>query len=441
MIVTKKHLPRRTVLRGLGAALALPLLDSMVPALTAQRLTVASPITRLSVVYVPNGIVMRDWTPEAEGSRFELTPILQPLSPFRDQLTVLTGLDNGPPSYAVHAVASTEFLTTRPPALSTGSVVEAGISMDQLVAQTHARQTQLASLELSLDSSYAGTCDIGASCVYTDTVAWRNATTPLPTEHNPRGVFDRLFGEIDNTDPAVRARMFTQRRSILDSLGATMADLQRGLGPRDRDKIGQYFDAVRDVERRIQIAETQQATELPAVERPTGMPEMFPEHARLMFDLQVLAYQADLTRIITFMIGRELSGRTYPEIGVRDAHHPISHHRNDPKKLAMLTKVSTHHMSQFAYYLERLRATPDGDGSLLDHLTILYGCGMSDGNEHAQENLPLLLVGGGSGRLRGGRHLRVGPETPIANLHATLLPMLGVHQDGFGSSTGTLSGV
>ena len=437
MIVTKKALSRRAALRGLGTTLALPLLDCMVPAFT-RRAHAAAPVQRFSVVYVPNGIVMADWTPTTEGRDFALTPILGPLAPFRDRLVVVSGLRNGPPDYAVHGAASTRFLTTALPQPSTGTVVEAGVSADQIVADGFGRDTQLASLELSTDAPFAGVCDVGSSCVYTDTIAWKSRTTPLPMEHNPRVVFERLFGEADSTGPAARRARLLARRSLLDSVTESLADFRRGLGAGDRLRVDEYVEAVRDLERQIQRMEAQGATELPTIERPAGVPATFPEHVRLMFDLQILAYQADLTRVITFMMGRELSGRTYPEIGVHDGHHPISHHQGDREKLATLTRVSTHHATAFAYFLERLRATRDGDGTLLDHLLVLYGCGMSDGNSHSPDNLPILLLGGAGGRLLGGQHLRFPTDTPIANLHATILPMLGVGVDRFGNSTGTL---
>ena len=441
MIVTGKHLPRRTVLRGLGAALGLPLLDGMVPALAALGETAARPIARLGVVYVPNGIVMADWTPTVAGPRLELSPTLGPLAPFRNRLTVLTGLRSGPPNYAVHAVASTRFLTGRPPTPSTGAEVEAGISMDQVAARELGRQTQLASLEVALERAESGVCDIGSSCVYTDTIAWRGVRTPLPMEHSPRRVFERLFGDSDTTDPVARAARLRRRRSILDSVARTVTDLRRVLGPADSAKLAEYLDAVRDVERRIQRVEEQSAREVPDLDRPAGTPASFPDQARLMFDLQVLAYQSDLTRVATFMIGREFSGHTYPEIGVRDAHHPLSHHRDDAQKVAALTKINTHHVTQLAYYLERLRATPDGDGSLLDHITLVYGAGMSDGNRHSPDNLPIVLAGGGAGTLEGGRHLQYADDTPLENLHVTLLHKMGLAVESFGESTGTLAGL
>jgi hypothetical protein len=438
MIVTKKSLSRRTLLRGLGAAVALPFLDGMVPALT-RPVRAAAPVHRLSVVYVPNGIVMSDWTPSTDGA-LELTPILRPLAPFQNRLIVVSGLRNGPPNYAVHGAASTRFLTTEPPLASTGSIVEAGISADQVVARHFARETQLASLELSMESPFAGVCDVGSSCVYTDTISWRTRTTPLPMEHNPRAVFERLFGEADTTDARARLARLAGRRSLLDSVAESIADLRRELGSADRVKVNEHLDAIRDIERQIQKAEEQGARELPPIDRPVGVPATFPEHARLMFDLQVLAYQTDLTRVITFMMGRELSGRSYPEIGFHEGHHPISHHQNDPAKIAKLTRVNAHHAAQFAYFLDRLRSTSDGEGSLLDHITIVYGGGMSDGNSHSPDNLPILVAGGGTGQLKGGRHVRFPAGTPVANLHATLLPKLGVEIDRFGNSTGTLAG-
>jgi hypothetical protein len=433
--ITRRALPRRTVLRGLGAAVALPLLDAMVPALSAQAGT-STP--RLAVVYLPNGIVMSEWTPAQEGAAFDLSPTLTPLARFRDRLIVITGLRNGPPHSAVHGAASTRFLTTVAPEASTGSMVGAGMSMDQLAAAGFGRETPIGSLELTLDSSYAGACDIGSSCVYTDTISWRGRATPLPMEHNPRAVFERLFGEQDTTDRAARLARQAEERSILDSVTRTAADLQRTLGGPDRAKMTEYLDAVRDVERRIQNLEQRASQELPGLERPAGIPAAFPDHCRLMFDLQVLAHQGDLTRVTTFMMGRELSGRSFPEIGIRDAHHPTSHHQDDPEKIAKLVKINAHFTNQFAYFLDRLRSTTDGDGSLLDHLTILYGAGMSDGNLHSPENLPLLITNGGAGRLRGGRHVRFPTDTLIANLHRTLLEQLGIRVDHFGNSTGRL---
>jgi hypothetical protein len=442
MIISKKALDRRMVLRGMGASLALPLLDAMVPALTALGATPGRPVNRLGVVYLPNGIRMEHWTPAAEGTAFDLTPILEPLEAHRNRLIVLSGLSNagGPQSTGFHARASTKFLTGMIPKFTQSSEVEAGISMDQLAARELGRETELASLELALESgeSGAGSCDVGFSCTYTSTISWRAAQTPLPMESNPRAVFERLFGDTATTDRAARLARIAEHRSVLDSVTAKIARLRHRVGPKDAAKLEQYLDAIRDVERRIQKSEEQSARELPLVEQPIGVPPSFAEHARLMFDLQVLAYQSDLTRVITFMIGREFSGRSYPEAGAPDAHHPTSHHQGDPTKLAHLTRINTYHAQLFAEYLDKLASTPDGDGSLVDHLMILYGAGMSDGNAHSPRNLPILLVGGGAGRLKGGRHLRFAPETPLANLHVTLLDRLGIRLDRLGDSSGGL---
>ena len=440
MIVTKKAIGRRTVLRGIGATLALPLLDGMVPALTALGQTPARPIRRLGVVYVPNGIRMEHWTPAVDGTGFDFTQILQPLAPFRDRLLVLSGLSsgNGPQSSGVHARASTKFLTDMTPKFTQGSDLSAGVSIDQLAAAELRQETQFGSLELALESGETGTCDVGFSCAYTNTISWRGPTTPLPMEHNPRAVFERLFGDSGSSDPAARLARLAKNRSILDSVTEKVKQLERTLGPRDNGQLREYLDAIRDVERRIQKAEQRSGDELPAIDQPVGVPATFEEHAKLMFDLQVLAYQTDMTRIVTFMIGREFSGRSYPEIGAPDAHHPTSHHQGDPEKLAKLTRINTHHVTQFAYYLDKLRSTRDGDGSLLDHMTLVYGAGMSDGNAHSPVNLPILLLGGGSGRLKGGRHLRFAPNTPLANLHVTLLNNVGIDVERLADSTGPL---
>ena len=438
MMITKKAIPRRTVLRGLGATLALPMLDGMVPALTAQSKTAAHPTNRLGVIYVPNGIVMEQWTPAMDGAGFELTPILRPLERFRDRLNVVSGLSNKGPDN-IHETGATSFLTGVPPKRTQGSQLQAGISMDQQVAKTFGQHTQLASLELALESGDdVGTCGMGYTCAYTNTICWRGSTTPLPMETNPRVVFERLLGDIGGTDPAARLARIEQNRSLLDAVTHKVAQLRRDLGARDRSKLSEYLEAVRDIERRIQKAEAQVDQPLPEIAPPQGIPAVFDEHAKLMFDLQVLAYQADLTRVITFMVSREYSGRTYPEIGVSEAHHPISHHQNDPDKLAKLTKINTYHTTLLAYYLDKLQATPDGDGSLLDHMTMLYGGGLSDSNRHSSENLPILVVGGGAGQLTGGRHLRCSDPTPMSNLHVTLMDKLGVPVERFGTSTGEL---
>ena len=365
MMITKKAMSRRTVLRGIGTTLALPLLDGMVPALSALSATAAKPVVRFGAVYVPNGIVMQNWTPALEGSAFEITPILEPLAPFRDQMLVLSGLNSTPPGGVrggVHSRAATRFLTDEQPRQLGPWVKREPVSMDQIAARELGKHTPLASLELGLEgANFAGSCDSGGfSCAFSYTISWRNASTPLPMEHNPRAIFERLFGDSQNTDPAAqRARMLDQR-SILDSVSEEVARLRRRLGPTDRVKVGAYLEAVRDVERRIQMAEAQGVQEVPLVDRPLGVPTDFVDHVTLMYDLQLLAYQIDRTRVVTFMAGHELSGRTYPEIGVPDAHHPLSHHRGVPASLAKLTKLNTHHVSLFASFLEKLRSTPDG---------------------------------------------------------------------------------
>ena len=438
MIISKRVLPRRTVLRGLGAAVALPMLDGMVPALTALGRTAARPVSRLGVVYVPNGIVMDRWTPATEGAGFDLPPILRPLERFRDRVTVVSGLSNKGPD-DIHETGATSFLTGVPPKRTQGARLGAGVSMDQVAARETGRHTQLASLELALESGDdVGTCGGGYTCAYTNTICWRSDTTPLPMETNPRAVFERLLGDAAGTDPAARLARIEQNRSLLDAVTDKVARLRRDLGPSDRRRLGQYLEAVRDIERRIEKAEAQVDEPLPEIAPPPGVPAAFEDHAKLMFDLQVLAYQTDLTRVISFMVSREYSGRTYPEIGVPEAHHPTSHHQNDPDKLEKLTRINTYHATLLAYYLGRLQATPDGDGSLLDHVSVVYGGGLSDGNRHSSENLPILVLGGGAGRLRSGRHVRCPDPTPMSNLHVSLLDKLGVPVERFGTSSGPL---
>ena len=431
MYITKLSLPRRTFLRGVGATLALPLLDAMVPALTATAKTAANPVKRFAAVYVPNGVTMTSWTPTAAGAAYELTPILQPMAPFRDRMLLVSGL-NGAGGFG-HTGASTDFLTGVK--VDTGAV--AGPSIDQLIAAEFGKDTQLASLEVALDArDGTGSCD-GQSCALTNTIAWRSSTLLLPMENDPRVVFERLFGDSGTTDSAVRRERLQFDRSILDSVTATVADLQRGLGAGDRHRIVEYLESVRDVERRIQRAEEQSSRELPLVAQPGGIPGSFGEHARIMFDLQALAFQCDLTRVITFMIGREFSARTYPEIGILEAHHPLSHHQNDPVKIETIAKLNAYHLGFFAAYLEKLSSTPDGDGSILDHSLILYGSGMSDGNTHDHTNLPLMLVGG-KGLVPGGRHLMCKGD-PAANLLLSIMDTMGVPREKLGNSRGKLA--
>src|SRR5882672_4639061 len=394
MIITNRVVSRRTVLRGLGAMLALPVLDAMVPALSALGKTPAKPINRLGVMYIPNGMIMNKWTPLLDGAAFELTPTLSSLAPYRDQLLVLSNLacvpTPGRPGGA-HAKASTRFLTdVSPPTSETW--LDAGVSVDQILAQEAGRHTQLASLELAIESGEtAGACDVGFACAYTNTISWRSANTPLPTENNPRVVFERLFGDSGSTDPKARRSRIRQDRSVLDSVIQEAAQLKGSLGPGDGVKLVEYLDAIRDVERRIQRAEEQSGRELPLVDHPAGVPDSFDDHVKLMCDLQVLAYQADLTRVITFMLGREFSGVTYPQIGVPDAHHPITHHQQEADKIVKVAKINAYQVTKFAYLLERMSATPDGDGTLLDHATLIYGTGMGDCNAHDPRNIPVLL--------------------------------------------------
>lgn len=434
MIVTKKAIDRRTMLRGIGATLALPLLDSMIPALRAAP----KPANRFGAVYVPNGIMMRNWTPPTEGFGFEFTPTLKPLEQHRRHLLILSGLNSIPPPWAQlpgnHGRASTRFLTDVQPKPTLASDLEAGISMDQIAAKELGRHTALASLELGLDSSDTpGGGDPGYSRVYTSTISWRSATTPLPMENNPRTVFERLFGDSASTDRIARLERIQQQKSILDAVNHKISEFRRRLGASDRRKFEEYVEAVRDVERRIQNSE-EQSQDLPVVEHPAGIPGTFAEHAKLMYDLSVLAYQCDLTRVITFMVAREFSGRIFPELDIREAHHPLSHHQNYPDRLASLAKIDNYHVSLFAYFLDKLRSTPDGDGSVLDHVMLIYGAGMSDGNAHSPVNLPILLVGGGAG-LKGGQHLRYPKDTPLANLHLAVLDKLGVRIEKIGDST------
>ena len=438
MFITQKAIPRRVVLRGLGASLALPLLDSMVPAFAATRTSAAAPVRRLGIHYVPNGMAMKSWTPATDGAGFEITRILQPMEAFHDRMIVVSGLNGVTSNGGVHASAATRFLTGVRPARSENNL-RADVSIDQLIARELGQQTQLASLELALEpGDVSGSCDIGFSCVYTSTLAWRDATTPLPMEHNPRAVFERMFGDTGTTDPDVRLTRLRKDQSILDSLSERVAELGRSVGAGDRAKIDQYLDSVRDVERRIQLAEAQSDREILTIDQPAGTPASYEEHAKLMFDLQVLAYQTDLTRVITFMLARELSGRTYAEIGVPDSHHPTSHHRNDAVLYEKITKINEFHTSLYAYYLEKLASTPDGEGSLLDTTLLLYGAGMSDSNLHSNAALPLLLIDGSATPVAGGRHVRYPDGTPLANLNLTVLDKMGVAVDQMSNSTGTL---
>ena len=445
MIITRKHLPRRTVLRGLGAALALPLLDGMVPALAAVRNTAANPIRRFGAVYVPNGMEMRQWTPAGEGAGFEFSRILKPVEPFRDHLNVLSGLADKPAiprkgeGVGDHARAASTWLTGVHVKKTEGPDIRAGQSLDQLIAQALGQQTQLSSLELAVDSvEVLGACDQGYSCAYANTISWRTPTTPLPMENDPRAVFERLFGAADSTDATARLARLREDRSVLDFVGSEADALRRALGSTDGAKLEQYLEAVRDAERRIQTAERQADREMPVFEQPVAIPDTFEQHAKLMYDLWLLAFQTDLTRVGTFMMGKEVTGRSYPEIGVSSGHHGVSHHQNDPKQLEALAKINTYHVQMFAYFLDQMRNTPDGDGSLLDHTVLLYGTGISDGNLHFHLDLPMTVAGGAAGNLRGGRHLRYRDDTPLTNLYLSVLDKLGMPVENFGDSTGRI---
>ena len=436
MIITKVALPRRMVLKGLGAAVSLPLLDAMVPAMTALAQTPAAPRRRFGCVYVPHGAIMDRWTPAQTGTGFEFTPILKPLEAFRDQLVVVTNLTR--PEAGVdtnHAGAPASWLAGVPPKRTAGPDFQLGATLDQVVAQRIGQETTFPSLELATEdfTGLIGDCAPGFSCAYMNTLSWRSATNPLPMEINPRMLFERLFGGGANAAERL-ARMRTDR-SLLDFVAGDLQQVQSGIGARDRARLAEYLDHVREIERRIQRAE-QQARAIPDVpDAPVGVPESFEEHTALMFDLLAIALQADLTRVFTFMMARELSQRTYPALGVTEPHHSISHHGNRPKAIEDHATVNTYHMTLFSRFLERLRATPDGQGSLLDQSVVLYGSGMGNGNVHSADKLPTLLVGGGGGRLKGGRHIVEPDATPNANLLFSVAELFDVELSRFGVST------
>jgi len=434
--LTGHAIPRRTVLKGLGATLALPLLDAMIP--TGLRgMMAADRIHRFQTFYVPNGMAMQYWTPDIVGTGFELSPVLEPLAAFQDQMTVLSGIRAN--WVQIHAGASGSFLTGIRRGGRTETEIIADVSMDQLLAREFGKETQVASLELSMDvPANAGACSSNLSCVYTHTLSWRGPEQPLPTEYNPRAVFERLFGDAGSTDRRAREERLYQQRSILDSVSDKLRALSREIGAQDQMKVEQYTEAIRDIERRIECAEAQIDVELPEFPVPEGAPADFEEHLELMLDLQLVAMQSDLTRVITFMLGKEQSARPYPQIGVPEAHHPLSHHNDQPELIERMSRINRYHAELFAKYLEKLRATPDGDGNLLDNMTILYGSGISNSTRHSGDNLPLLVMGGGAGTLRGGQHLHYEGEPGMANLLVTLMDKMGVHVDHIGASTGAL---
>jgi len=444
MLITKMHLSRRTVLKGFGATLALPLLDSMVPALTALDKTAAAPVRRFGVFYVPNGMSMPYWFPKSPGPIDQLPPTLSSLQELKDRVLLMGGLADEAANLVKgggdHARSAGTFLTGVPFKITAGADVYASVSMDQIAAREFEKQTQLASLELGIESNaMLGSCDGGASCAYTNTIAWRTPTTPLPIENDPRAVFERLFGTTGSTDRGARMARIRRDRSILDFVSAEAASLGKVIGPQDKAKLTEYFDSVRDIERRIQMAEEQNTRELPVVDQPAGVPADYAEHAKLMMDLLLLAYQTDMTRISTFMLAREVSARSYPEIGVSDSHHPLSHHQDEAAKLERLYKINEYQFRQFAYLVKKLAAIPEGDGMMLDHTLFLYGTGISDSNTHFHDDLPVALVGGTAAGIRGGRYVRHAKATPLTNLHVTILENLGVPVERIGDSTGRLS--
>jgi Protein of unknown function (DUF1552) len=448
MVIFKKSIPRRTFLRGMGASIALPLLDGMIPAMANSSETFQAP-RRLATVFVPNGMWPMDkWTPAEEGTGFELSPTMEPLAPFRDRLLVLSGLAHkeampaaGDPT-GEHMRATTTFLTGVRPT-QTGGEAQAGISVDQIAARKLGEETQLASLEVSMMANHdlVGVCENNLSCLFVNTLSWKTPTTPLPMANNPRTVFERLFGDVDSTDREEQLARLRQQRSVLDGLIQRTSRLMNQTSAKDRAKLDEYLDAIRDIERRIQITEAQSDREIPRLERPGGVPAEFEDYFKLMVDLQVIAYQADLTRVITFMLAREgpSGGLAYPQIGIPDMHHNLSHHQNDPAKIDKLFRINQYHVKLFGYFLEKLQSVTEGEGTLLEHSAIIYGSSMSNGNGHQHDNLPILLAGGGNGHISGGRHLRYPDETPMTNLHLTLLDMLQIPVDELGDSTGELN--
>jgi len=435
-MITRKAIPRRSVLRGIGATVALPLLDSMVPAASALAQTPAAPSPRFGFVYVPHGSIMREWTPAQEGSDFEFSAILKPLEPFRKHVTVLTNLSNYGENG--HSVSSAMWLSGTFPAK--GSTLRLGPTVDQLIARHIGRDTTFPSMEFATEdhSSHLGSCAGDFLCSYMSTISWASATQPLPMEINPRAVFERMFGG-DAASPAARRARLDRNTSILDAVAESARELKTQLGARDRARLDEYLDNVREIERRIVRAEQQRdETGINAPPTPVGIPENWEEHVTLMFDLMHLALQGQLTRVVSFMVARELSTLSYPQIGIADGHHPVSHNNNIPEQVAKKIKIDIYHLDLFARFLDKLRSTPDGDGSLLDHSLFLYGSGMTNGNVHDHENLPTLLVGGAAGKHRGNRHVRMARSTPLSNLMVTLMDMAGINTDRFGQSDGRI---
>jgi hypothetical protein len=444
--LTKKHLSRRTVLRGLGVSLSLPLLDSMVPAQTPLAKTAAAPKVRLALCYIPHGAVMANWTPAAQGDKFEVPRTLMPIAPFRDNVVVVSNLahamaapggpgDNG----GDHTRSPAVFLNGVHPKRTDGADIRAGVTIDQIAAAQLGQETPIPSMELAIEdfSGLVGSCDVGFSCAYMNTISWRTPTTPLPMEINPRAVFHRMFG--DGATAEERQERIAQQRSILDAVTGQTRKLENELGAADRTRVAEYMDSVREVERRIQLAEKQNQVSGEVPESPTGIPDAHDVHTKLMFDLMTIAFQSNLTRIATFMMAREVSYRTFPMLNIAEGFHPASHHQNNADRLENLTKINTYHVSLVAHFLERMKATQDGDGSLLDHSLILYGSGMSNSNIHNHSPLPVFVAGGAAGNLKGGRHLLYPENTPMSNLLLSILQKSGVNVDSVGDSTGPLT--
>ena len=439
MLITKKHLPRRTFLRGMGVTLALPLLDSMIPAQTLTRKTAAAASPRLGFVYVPHGAIMDKWTPATEGAGFEFSPILKPLEPFRDRLNIVSGLGHrAADSTAVHSLSPTTWLSGVRPKPTQGTDAFAGVTADQIAALAIGQDNILPSMELAIEdhSGLIGACDRDYGCIYMNTLSWRTPTTPLPMEVNPRKVFERMFGQ--GGSPTDRLARIESDRSILDAITKEATGLQAKLGPQDRVKISEYLENVREIERRIQKASQQVDPNMKLPEQPAGIPFSYDEHVGIMYDLLALAYQANISRVFTFMMAREVSNRTYPQVGVSDGHHATSHHQNRADKIEKLVKIQTFHLTLFTKFLQKLSTTQDGDGSLLDHSLILYGSNMSNSNAHNHFPLPTLLLGGGAGTLKGGHHIKQPDHTPMTNVLLTMLHKAGVEVESVGDSTGVI---
>jgi hypothetical protein len=443
MMVFRKAIPRRTFLRGAGTALALPLLDAMLPAFASAAQLAATRAARLAFFAVPNGIVMDRWTPAAAGSGFPLTPVLEPLAAFRDRMVVISGLANNEArklEFEIagdHPRACSAYLTAAHPKMTSGADIHCGVSVDQMAARELGRRTQLPSIEIGLETPMIGACESAYSCVYYNTIAWRGPETPLPMENRPRALFERLVG--DSTDPAQRAARIRENRSILDLVSQDLTRLLRSVGQTDRLKLDQYSEAIRSVEQQIEVAERQAPKDLPDMQKPIGIPERFSDYARLMLDLQVLAFQGDMTRVATFMVGHEMGGRAYPELGFGDQHHSLTHHQGDRAKIEKIIQINIFHAKLYQYFLEKMRSTPDGDGSVLDHSLLVYGSPLSDGNMHLYRDLPVLLVAGAATGIEGNRHVKYPDDTPMANLYLALLDRMGVGLERFGDSSGRIA--